>query len=328
MTKYRMIAMLAWTAALSVGCSGPAQPANSRPAIAMTADVQKLPWTGKELSGEQFLTTNYRIYTTTKQQYLRDHVAGFMEAAHRNHLDLTGLSDKPLGKRMDVYLMSTRDEWADMTKSHLGAQSGPYMHIQAGGYMVEGVCVFWNIGALTTLRVASHEGLHQLFYHRLRHRPPVWLEEGLCTQAEGFQIHGLNVEFDPADNPDRLAAVRESLARRTWLPLRQLLVTDPGQAVNGRLDSAVQYYGQLWALVQFLRSRPDTREGIGRLLADAESGQLHGPAGVSRQAMDTHRTRELNQAVSIRLFEHYMARDLDRFDRDYAAFARTLAGWR
>ena len=327
MKRTYSIAILVSAGLLAGGCSGPAEPA-PRPSVSMAADVQRQPWTGKGVSGEQILTANFHIYTTTKQPYLRDHVAGFMEAAHRQHLALAGLADKPLGKRMDVYLMSTRDEWADMTQAHLGPQSGPYMHIQAGGYMTEGVCVFWNIGALTTLRVASHEGLHQLFYHRLRHRPPVWLEEGLCTQAEGFQIRGLSVEFDPADNPDRFSAVRESLAGRTWLPLRDLLVMDAGQAVNGRTESAVQYYGQLWALVLFLQSRPDTRDGVQRMLLDAEAGQLHGPAGVSRQAMDHQRTRELNREVSIRLFEHYITRDLDRFERGYVAFAKRLVRWR
>lgn len=326
MTPSHTIAILAWAALWAGGCSGPAEPA-PRPSTSMTADVQTLPWTGKGLSGEQLLTAHYHIYTTTKQPYLREHVAGFMEAAHRQHLALSGLDEKPADKRMDVYLMSTRDEWADMTQAHLGPQSGPYMHIQAGGYMTEGVCVFWNIGALTTLRVASHEGLHQLFYHRLRHRPPVWLEEGLCTQAEGFQIRGSAIEFDPADNPDRYSAVREALSGRTWLPLRDLLVLDAGQAVSGRADAAVQYYGQLWALVLFLRSRPDTLAGVGRLLADAQAGQLHTAAGVSQQTMDHQRTRELNRAVSVRLFEHYITSDLDRFDREYAAFARRLVRW-
>ena len=317
-----MAAILAATALLAAGCSAPSS--SVRASTSMAADVRKEPWVGKGLAGEQLLTANYRIYTTTRQPYLREHIAGFMEAAHRNHLAISGLADRPTDRRMDVYLMCTRDEWAQLTQVHLGPQAEPYMHIQAGGYMTEGVCVFWDVGALKTLRIASHEGLHQLFYHRLRHRLPVWLEEGLCTQAEGFQIYGTSVEFDPADNPDRFGAVREGLSNGRWIPLRELLVMDAAQAFGGRLESAAEYYGQLWALVLFLRSHPDTLTGVRRMLADAEAGGLHAAAGVPREAMDRQLTRQRNQAISVRLFERYIASDLDRCDRAYAAFAKNL----
>ncbi|MCY2929068.1 MAG: hypothetical protein NTV86_06160 [Planctomycetota bacterium] len=322
MTRYP-IAITALAAFLTAGCTAPSE-APSQSSYSLAADSRREPWTGKDVSGDHVVTAHYSIYLTTRQPYLREHVAGFMEAAHRNHLELSGLAEKPLPKPMDVYLMSTRNEWADLTQAHMGARSEPYMHIQAGGYMAEGVCVFWDIGALSTLRIASHEGLHQLFYHRLRQRLPVWLEEGLCTQAEGFQIRDAAVEFNPADNPDRFSSVREALTAGTWIPVRELLTMDVGQAVNGRIGSAVQYYGQLWALVLFLRSHPNTLDGVQQLLADAEAGQLHLAAGVSQALMTAQRTRQVNQAVSARLFEHYIAKDLDRFDLAYAAFARRL----
>lgn len=322
MTRYT-IATAALAAALVAGCSAPAEPA-PQASYSMAATVQREAWTGKGVNGDRLQTTHYDIFLTTKQPYLREHVAGFMEAAHRNHLELSGLPEKPLPKRMDVYLMASREEWARLTQAHMGAKSEPYMHIQAGGYMADGVCVFWDIGALSTLRVASHEGLHQLLYHRLRHRPPVWLEEGLCTQAEGFQIHGDAAEFNPADNPDRASSVREALTGRTWIPVRELLAMDVGNAFEGRMGSAVRYYGQLWALVLFLRSQPQTLAGVQQMLADAEAGRLHLAAGVPQGALEGPRSRPLNQAISVRIFEHYITKDLARFDRDYAAFARGI----
>jgi hypothetical protein len=313
--------MLLLAAVLAAGCDANTHP-TPRLGIAMQTQAERRPWSGPNLEGQQILTANYHLYTTTREPFLVDHMPGFLEAAHQNHLALSGLSAGQAQKRMVVYLMASRNEWADLTQSHLGPQSGPYMHIQAGGYMTEGVCVFWNIGPLRTFRVASHEGLHQLFHLRLRHRPPVWLEEGLCTLAEGFQIRGHIVEFDPADNPDRFTAMRAGLTGGTWIPLRELLVMDAGEAISGKSSRAVQYYGQLWALCLYLRSRPAWQAGVQRLLTDAESGQLHRAAGVGREAFDRQRTRDLNRATATRLFEHYVTRDLDGFERDFMAFVK------
>ncbi|MFZ1992153.1 MAG: hypothetical protein WAW96_20555, partial [Alphaproteobacteria bacterium] len=241
--------------------------------------------------------------------------------------DLTGLGDRPGEALMPIYLMGTRQEWASLTASIVGPGAGPYLSLQAGGYCYQGVCVFWDIGNLGTFSVASHEGLHQFFHHRLRDRLPMWLEEGLCTVAEGYEVSGDQVAFTPQRNNFRFTDLRAALVQDRCLPLETLLAMDSGEAVSGAHEQAVGYYGQLWALLQFIRSVPAYYAGLQRLLADAEAGTLYQTLNVSPQDLAAwrHQGRAYNKTVSVPLFRYYISQDLAGFQRDYKEFAKKLA---
>lgn len=324
------------TPLLLAGCAiGPSRPSQTPmptgpagPAVALHAQQDRQPWPGREPNGLQIFTDHFHLYTTTRHPYLLETMPAFLEAAHRNHVALTGLGDEPAGKKMIVYLMASRPEWVALTTKRLGEQAAPYLRIQSGGYMLDGICVFWDIGAMRTFRVASHEGLHQFFHHRLRQRPPVWLEEGLCTLAEGFRIDGADAIFDPAENGERFSSMRAGLGQAAWIPLDKLLVMDAGEAIAGTSTAAVQYYGQLWSLCLYLRSRPDYRAGITRLLADARAGRLHQAAGVPESLLSQGRSRQVNRATALKIFQHYFTSDLSTFELDYIAFSKALAKFR
>ncbi len=310
-------------AACVAGCGGETRSAG----VPLTTDVRTAPWNAGA-HGKELISAHYRIYTTSGNRSLVRYMPGFMEAAHGNYLNLTGLADRPDAEPMPVYLMATRQEWAALTMSVVGENARPYLQIQAGGYCYNGICVFWDIGNLGTFSVASHEGLHQLFHHRLRDRLPMWLEEGLCTQAEGYDIHGDLVEFTPSRNNFRFTDLRAALVQGRFRPLAELLSMDSGEAVEGSAYEAVGYYGQLWALVQFIRSDTTYRKGMEHLLADAEKGSLHVPLRMSPQQYNDlrRRGRAYNKAVSIPLFRAYISPDLAGFQKQYRAFAEKLAG--
>ncbi len=295
---------------------------------AMTTEVRRAPWQTGATAGSELTTTHYRIFTTATNRTLVTYMPGFLEAAYRNYLDLTGLADRTGAPPMPVYLMGTRQEWASLTTSVVGEEAaGPYLSIQAGGYCYQGVCVFWDIGVLGTFSVASHEGLHQFFYHRLRDRLPMWLEEGLCTTAEGYEVVADTVTFTPRRNNFRFTDLRAAIVQARFLPLEELLTTDSGEAAGGSHEQAVGYYGQLWALAQFIRSQPAYRAGMQRLLADAEAGRLHQALRTSPRELTALRRhgRRYNKTVSLPLFQHYITQDLAGFETEYKAFAMTLA---
>ncbi|MCJ7543456.1 MAG: hypothetical protein MUP47_02645 [Phycisphaerae bacterium] len=299
-----------------------------RPGTAMTTEVRRAPWQTGPTAGSELTTAHYRIFTTATNRALVTYMPGFLEAAYRNDLDLTGLADRPDAPLMPVYLMGTRGEWASLTMSVVGQQAaGPYLAIQAGGYCHQGVCVFWDIGVVGTFSVASHEGLHQFFYHRLRDRLPMWLEEGLCTVAEGYEVLGDLVTFTAERNNFRFTDLRTAIVQGRFLRLQELLTTDSGEAVGGSHEQAVGYYGQLWALAQFIRSEPATRAGMQRLLADAEAGRLHEALKTSADDLAALRRhgRAYNKTVSLPLFRQYIAPDLAAFENDYKQFATRLA---
>jgi hypothetical protein len=283
---------------------------------------QEQPWEG---SGREIVTRHYQIFTTCMNRQLMSAVPGFMEAAFDNYLGLTGLGDEPM-PAMPIYLMADRNQWAALTTSVVGPEAPLYLSIQAGGYCYKKVCIFWDIGGLGTLSVASHEGLHQFLAHRMKNQLPMWLEEGLCTQAEGYQLFGNRVIFTPSDNMIRHGDLRSAIMSDRWIAIQKLLPMDAGDAVVGKTESAVGYYGQLWSLVLFIRSDQTYRQGLMRLLADAQAGKLNQAVNAPAEAMaDLQRQgRVYNRVLSERLFRHYICDDMDRFEREYRAFAERL----
>jgi len=322
MSKTRFLIPAILLALSALGCEKPeglsATPLN----IAFTSRS----WDGGDSYGRELASEHYRIFTTSRSPEILNYLPGFMEAAHENYLAVTGLAPRPHRRAMPVYMMASRQEWAALTRSIVGGQWKTYSSIQAGGYCFRGVCVFWDLGGVAALSVASHEGLHQFLHHRLQDRLPLWLEEGLATLAEGYQIDGQTVRFTPKRNPSRFSDLRKALIHDWWIPLAELLPMDGGDAVKlwppGR---TVGYYGQVWALGHFLRSDAACAAARARLLADAEAGQLARQLPAETTQRLPRAGRAYNRAISVPLFRHYFARDLETFDRRYKAYARKLA---
>jgi hypothetical protein len=292
----------------------------------MRISANRQPWTTGHSSGHVITTRHYRLYTTSKNRTLVTYMPGFMEAAYANYLALTGLTPRGEASPMPIYLMASREEWAALTTKVVGAQANIYLSISAGGYCYKGVCVFWDIGGLGTMAVASHEGLHQFFSHQLADQLPLWLEEGLCVTAEGYDITGENVHFTLDRNTSRFNHLRTAIVQDCWIDLRQLLPMDAGDVVGGDRENTLGYYGQLWALVQFIRSDPRYSAGLARLLADAQAGRLHEAIAVPASALKTlrRRGRIYNRTVAEPLFAYYISKDIDSFNREYYAFAKAL----
>jgi len=205
------------------------------------------------------------------------------------------------------------------------------LSIRAGGFYYPsaegGACIFWNLGGTGVLSVASHEGLHQFLANRMDNPLPMWLEEGLCTIAEGYYIRSGRVFFTPERNDSRFGSLRAAAVNDRWIPLAKLLRMDAGDAVGNPRMPAVEYYAQLWALVQFLQSRPDLHKKLRSLLTDAEAGAF--PKALRMRPADFARLRRAgrlyNRTMGPKLFAHYISDDLDRFQQDFRQYAHRLA---
>ncbi len=318
----RLLSLWTLTAAILVGCQSDTRP--DPPAVPLQTEVRRDDWKLGYTTGQVLQTGRYRIFTTVKRALILQKVPAFLEASYSNYLTLTGLDARPVDRRMTVYLMSSRQEWSNLTEHVIGRT----IPLQAGGYCYEETCFFWDIGLRGTLSVAAHEGFHQFFRHQMEHQLPMWLEEGLCTLAEGFQLRGEGVVFTPNDNPGRFNNLRAAIVERHWLELPVLLSRHSQEAVSGDLpEQAVGYYGQLWALMRYIRSNPKYSKGLTKLLEDARQGRLHQSLGLTEAGYSLLRRRGLlyNRTVSVPLFRKYIASDLDAFGREYTAYARKLA---
>jgi len=143
----------------------------------------------------------------------------------------------------------------------------------------------------------------------------------MAVMAEGFQMAAASVRFSPQANTLRLTNLRNMISGDRWLPLEKLLSTDAADHV-GATPAAPEYYGQLWALLMYIRSQPGYRQGLERMLADAAAGKLRAALNVP-PAMGAGRA--YNRAVSVPMFKHYIDADPAGFERGLRAYAQKLA---
>ena len=295
--------------------------------VSLEASIQEKSWENPYGGGKELRTANYRIFTNASSREITMLLPGFMEASRRNYLRLTNLPDRPTKEPMPIYMLGTREEWAALTRVVVGEQAESYLKIENGGYCYQNVCVFWQMGGLGTFMVAAHEGMHQFLHHRLKDQLPMWLEEGICTVAEGYDIDDTTVTFTPDRNVARFADLQKAFVHGFWIPLDRLLPMDAGDAIGPYAERVTGYYGQLWALTQFIRSDPVYRQGFQRLLAVAEAGRLNDALNLPPHAMQELRLRGkiYNQTISQQVFRSYISNDLSGFEKQYKRFAMKLA---
>ncbi len=317
----RLAGVLLAVGAVVSGCGGSL---TARPDVAsLRVPVERRAWRFGDIAGQELRTEHYRIYTTTANRTLLQHLPGFLERARRQYLELTGLgADGPTARAMAVYMFADRQQWAVLTREVTAPRQELFLGIENGGYCFRGVCVFWDLRDAATFAVAAHEGLHQFFHHHLRQQLPAWVEEGLCVLAEGMSLDQAGVRFLPERNPARLLDLRGALVAGRWIPLKRLLPSDAGDHITQVPGQGPEYYGHLWALMLFLRSRPETNAALQRIVQDAAAGRLRqavgAPAGMAPG-------REYNRAVAVPVFRRYVDSDLEGFERRFKAYALKLA---
>jgi len=167
----KQLFLFAVLSACLVGCGEASESTELNTTRSTRVSVQKLEWKGPR-GGRQLVSEHYRIYTTVNGSLLKT-LPGFLEAGYDNCLRITQLPDTSIPKKMPVYMMATRNQWAALSDSKFGLLNSPSVIIDNGGYSYRGVNVCWNIGGIATYSVASHEGMHQFLYHRLKNKLPL-----------------------------------------------------------------------------------------------------------------------------------------------------------
>jgi len=270
-------------------------------------------------------TKNYTVYTTLLEPLMLRQLPAFLESAYKayqSQLPRTLNKTQPLV----VYLFKTRDQWEQFTRKTAGPDAEIYLKIQRGAYTLNGIVVVYNIGRKQTFSVIGHEGWHQFNQRLFAYRLPSWLDEGIATLFETCRYRQGQFLFEPSRNLMRLGLLKETIRRRQLIPLRQLIVLNPGQvfSVHGSDDAVVAFYAQNYALVRFLR---EYRYGIylrnyHSLLLGGADGSWPVPQNLASLAAD--RTRPLtvgwNTQISPILFTHYIESDVDRIEKEYRDF--------
>jgi hypothetical protein len=224
-----------------------------------------------------------------------------------------------------VYLFETRREWAAYTQMAFPARANAYLHIHSGGYTdsPSATSVIFDLRRDHTLALMAHEGWHQYVAAYFTEPMPAWLNEGVATQFEGFDLDGDRPVFKPRENYSRRNHLRDAMSQEDGLiPLAELLRIHAGHAVTQKTKPARTYYAQVWSLVLMLREGFDGRyaEAFDNLLADVASNRLH--LAVEGYRVATPEAKNLSYGELV--FRYYITEDLDGFMDAYREFVGYL----
>jgi len=297
------------------------QPAAKAPAFGLTREQ----WKFGDVAGQKLQTDHFDLYVTLTDDLMTEVLPRFLETCHKRYVEVLG--DRPADEgRLTTYVFDTRPQWWEFTEKFSPNELGTYQYIANGGYtdQATATAVLWWIGRDNTLAIVAHEGLHQYVARHLREPIPAWLNEGLATQMEAFELNDGVPKFNPRQNFFRRNYLKDALVEqsRGLYALPEFLNMHAGQAVASPLKSTSTYYAQAWALVLFLMEGPNKKycEGFRMLLQDAGTPAL--PTAAKAYAVASPESASLGFGEQV--FRRYIAEDYDGFMAEYTAFAREL----
>ena len=286
-------------------------------------------WDNPYSDGLVIETLHYRIYTTMLEPLMLKQIPAFVEAAWKEYQSQLPV---PVGSndKFSLYLFKDRLQWESYTKYFTGSQFEVYLKIKKGAYFLNGVCVAYNIGRSRTFSVLGHEGWHQFCSKYFKYRLPSWLDEGIAQLFEQSDFENGRFVFSPAKNYQRLGALKLSLQEKNMIPLRELILLNPGEVVlQQQADKAVlAFYAQSYAMVRFLRE-----ENYGRRLANYQQmllGALNGnwPLSQSEASIAADKnsppTVRWNKYIAQKLFDIYIGESIEQIEPEYERFCRKI----
>ncbi len=251
---------------------------------------------------------------------------GFLETCWTEYTRLVPcdtLSDRP----METYLFKARWQWERFTEQFSPRRAPTYKRIRSGGYSERGVTVSHYASRRGTLAILAHEGLHQYLELTRGRQIPAWLNEGLATRFEAFELDHNNLPvFNPEMNFLRRNNLREALTSDALLSMKDILATNAGIELHKTTADVRIYYAQVWSLVNYLlqpASANPYNEGFQTLLREVGTDTMVRKAR-AYLATDTDGTMTEGEAV----FRAYVSDDLETFQTGYEAFIQEMLGLR
>jgi hypothetical protein len=287
-------------------------------------------WQSRYGDGLRLTTKHYEILTTLMEPLMLRQVPRFMESAYRGYNEQ--LPDPiETTHKFKVYLFADREQWVDFTRSFTGDKAELFCRIKAGAYCHNATCVTYNIGSTRTFSALGHEGWHQFNSRHFEYRLPSWLDEGVAMLFEHYEFDGEKFRFESGGNDYRLDALAATIENKQMIRLRDLLAMNPGEVLATDEEEAVMaFYSQSYALVRFLREATygERLSEYRQLLRDALRGDWPIDNVSRRIARDRNEPRTVlwNRIVGTGLFENYIDEDIEKVERQYIAYCRSIAG--
>src|SRR6266545_7282487 len=255
------------------------------PAAAAPVDAEQ--WDFGSRSGKVLHTAHYLVHTTVTDQEVLKRLPQVMEGAYQQYRSFAGQpeeSDRP----MRCYVFARRDEWAQFTQKHTGADAAVYLQITRGGYTVGDWFVSYYVGGNATYSVAAHEGWHQFVARHFKGRLPPFLEEGMACMFESVRFTGSLPRWDTAINPARTLSLRNSIESKKLWPLEKLVTMHAGDVVRLPGDRIEAFYSQSWAFSRFMveYNNGQYAPALNQLMKDTAEGNPNDRNQALRRALN------------------------------------------
>lgn len=285
-------------------------------------------WQSKYGDGLKLATEHYEIYTTLPAPSMLGQIPRFMESAYRGYNEQLPEPIETTHK-FKIYLFANREQWVDFTRVFTGERAELFCKIQAGAYCHNATCVTYDIGSRRTFSALGHEGWHQFNSRHFEFRLPSWLDEGVAMLFEHYEVEDGEFRFKPAGNNYRLENLAATLGNNRIIGLSDLLATNPGEVLaTDEKEAVMAFYSQSYALVRFLREATygERLSEYRQLLLDAFLGDWPIDKVSRRIARDRNEPRTVlwNRIVGPGLFARYIGEDIDKLERRYLSFCRSI----
>jgi hypothetical protein len=302
------------TLALLPGC----QAISPREPVAFTTEE----WSYKGSPGTMLTSQHYILRTTCASKPLITSMPAFLETCWEAYAELVPCQASP-DKPLETYLFQSRWQWERFTEEFSPQRAETYKRIRSGGYSERGVTVSHYGSRRTTLSTLAHEGLHQYLEATRGNRIPAWINEGLATKFEAFDLDSHNRPvFTPDRNYLRLNHLRAAVRANTLVPLKDILGTHAGIEIQKQTSRVADYYAQVWSITLFMLQPSMTNpyhDGFRKLLDELGTDTMVRNAR-AYLAADTDGNMSEGEAV----FRAYITDDFEKFEADYEAFLRKL----
>jgi len=253
-------------------------------------------WNNPYGPGLKLTTAHYEIFTTLLKPLMLRQSAKLIELAYKAY-NLQLPEPVETRNKFVIYLFADRWQWEAFTNNFAGEQAEIFCRIKAGG-------------------------------RHFKFRLPSWLDEGVAMLFEVHRTGDGTFGFEPAKNAYRLDALKKTMSKGKMLPLRDLIVTTPGDVLaTDQTEAVLGFYSQSYALIRFLRESGDERLGdYRRLLADSLRGNWPLDETSRKIAVDRNIPRYIlwNRRVSLVLFHEYIGDDYKQIEKEYLAFCRRI----
>lgn len=286
-----MIGRIAIAGVLLLLCACDSTPSRDRDTTKppTSADVGRFvadrqPWTFRGNPGFAYRTPNAIIRTTSTDRKILERLPPFVELSILHYQsDLVRLPHP--AQTIETYFFANRSQWVMMTNTLLGERAAPYLAIERGGYSVNHIGVFFDLGPRDSFVISAHEGWHQYAHSTFAGPMPVWLDEGIACVVEGFRWDEQfpdHPRFMRWANTERFDQLRKAHSGQSLMPVHSLLTLRPqdlmaeGTRTGSTQPAALTYYAQVWALIHFLREGEHGlyQSAFDQLLLDCASGTL------------------------------------------------------